>query len=384
MGGPLDGLAVVELAGIGPAPFAGMLLADLGAEVLRIDRPGPPRYPGHPRHDLLHRGKRSAIVDLTQPAGAATVRSLAARADILLEGFRPGVAERLGVGPHECRAVNPALVYGRATGWGQEGPLSGTAGHDLTYLAVSGVLHGLGPAGQPPSPPANLLGDYGGGGMLLAAGVLAALWRSARTGAGEVVDAAIVDGAALLATQWYGLRSDGLWSDERGVNLLDGGAPFYAVYPAADGRHLAVGPLEPEFFAEFLTRLGLEPDQVPSQYDVAQWPRLRDLVAARLATRDRDEWVEVFAGSDACVAPVLTPDEAAVHPHLAARAVFVDTHGVRQPAAAPRFTDAPIGGTGPSLPPPLPGEHTRAALTDWGIEDVAALIDAAVVVQADS
>jgi alpha-methylacyl-CoA racemase len=384
MGGPLDGLAVVELAGIGPAPFAGMLLADLGAKVLRIDRPGPPRYPGDPRHDLLHRGKRSAIVDLRQPAGAAAVRSMAARADVLLEGFRPGVAERLGVGPQQCLAVNPALVYGRVTGWGREGPLADTAGHDLTYLAISGVLHGLGPAGQPPSPPANLLGDYGGGGMVLAAGVLAALWRAARTGAGEVVDAAIVDGAALLATQWYGLRSDGLWSDERGVNLLDGGAPFYTVYPAADGRHLAVGPLEPEFFAEFLTGLGLDPDRVPPQYDVAQWPRLWQLVAERLATRDRDEWVAVFADSDACVAPVLTPDEAAAHPHLAARRVFVDAHGVRQPAAAPRFTVAPTPGTGPLLPPPLPGEHTRQALADWGVADVEALLDAGVAMQADS
>jgi alpha-methylacyl-CoA racemase len=379
MGGPLDGLAVVELAGIGPAPFAGMVLADLGADVLRVDRPGPSRYPGDPRHDLLNRGKRSVALDLKQPLGATTVRALAGRADVLLEGFRPGVAERLGIGPQECLAANPALVYGRVTGWGQEGPLAHTAGHDLTYLATSGVLHGIGPAGGGPVPPANLLGDYGGGGMLLVAGVLSALWSAQRTGAGQVVDAAIVDGAALLATQLYGLRRDGLWHDGRGANLLDGGAPFYSVYPTADGGHVAVGPLEPEFFAEFLARLGLDPQDVPPQYDMAQWPRLRELIAQRLATRTRDEWDGVFADSDACVAPVLTPDEAAAHPHLVARGVVVDAHGVRQPAPAPRFSSTSAGA--PVLPPPYPGEHTRRALADWGVTDVDALIAAGVAVQ---
>lgn len=398
MSGPLTGLAVVELAGIGPAPFAGMFLADLGAEVLRVDRPGPRRgaevlsqggaqragsaggspYPGDPRHDLLNRGKRSAIIDLRQPAGAEVVRVLAARADVLLEGFRPGVAERLGVGPDDCRAGNPRLVYGRMTGWGQDGPLARTAGHDLTYLAATGVLHALGPAGGPPAAPANLLGDYGGGGMLLAAGVLAALWRAQRSGAGQVVDAAVVDGATLLATQLYGLRHGGLWRDERGTNLLDGGAPFYAVYPAADGRYLAVGALEPRFFAELVTRLGLDPAQLPEQYDVSGWARLRTLLGERLATRTRDEWVAVFAGSDACVAPVLDWDEAAAHPQLSAREVLVEAHQVRQPAPAPRFAGTPAS---LSEPPPYPGEHTRAALADWGVPDVDQLLAAGVAVQ---
>ena len=376
---PLAGLAVVELAGIGPAPFAGMILADLGADVLRIDRPGSSRYPGRPRHDLVNRGKRSAALDLKQPAGAAAVRALAVRADVLLEGFRPGVAERLGVGPAQCLGANPKLVYGRVTGWGRDGPLARTAGHDLTYLAASGILHGIGSAGGAPVPPANLLGDYGGGGMLLVAGVLSALWRAHRTGTGDVVDAAIVDGAALLATQLYGLRQDGLWHDQRGANLLDGGAPFYSVYETADGRHLAVGPLEPEFFAEFLARAGLDPEQVPAQYDTSRWPRLRGLLARRLASRTRDEWVRIFADSDACVAPVLTPVEAAAHPQLAARQVFVDAHGVRQPAPAPRFATAPERGTG--LPPPYPGEHTRQALADWGVSGVEELIDAGVAMQ---
>jgi alpha-methylacyl-CoA racemase len=264
------------------------------------------------------------------------------------------------------------------TGWGQDGPLAGTAGHDLTYLAVTGVLHAIGPTTGPPVPPANLLGDYGAGGMLLVAGVMAALWRAQRTGEGQVVDAAIVDGASLLATQLYGLRHGGLWSDQPGSNLLDGGAPFYAVYPAADGRYLAVGPLEPRFHAEFLARLGLDADQLPGQYDVSQWPRLRELIGQRLATRTRDEWLAVFDGSDACVAPVLSWDEAAAHPQLAARRVLRDAHGVRQPAPAPRFSATP-GRLG--APPPYPGEHTREALTQWGVADVDRLIEAGVAVQ---
>jgi alpha-methylacyl-CoA racemase len=379
MSGPLAGLQVLELAGLGPAPFAAMVLADLGADVLRVDRPGPSRYPGHPRHDLLNRGKRSVALDLKQPAGGDTVRALAGSADVLLEGFRPGVAERLGVGPDRCQRVNPRLVYGRMTGWGQRGPLAHTAGHDLTYLAASGVLHGIGPVGGPPVAPANLLGDYGGGGMLLLAGVLAALWRAQRTGAGDVVDAAIVDGAALLVTQLYGFRHDGLWEERRGANLLDGGAPFYSVYETADGHHLAVGPLEPQFFAELVTRVGLDPEQVPAQYDRSQWPRLRGLLEERFATRTRQEWMRIFAGSDACVAPVLTGTEAPAHPHLAAREVFVDLHGVRQPAPAPRFATARVDP--PVLPPPYPGEHTRQALADWGVADVEALLAAGVAVQ---
>lgn len=380
MTGPLAGLAVLELAGIGPAPFAGMLLADLGAEVLLIEPPGRSRYPGDPRHNLLNRGKRSVLVDLKQPAGAGAVRTLATRADLLLEGFRPGVAERLGVGPDDCRAGNRKLVYGRMTGWGQTGPDAGTAGHDLTYLAPTGVLQALGRRGAAPAPPANLLGDYGGGGMLLAAGALAALWQAQRTGRGQVVDAAVVDGAALLASQLLGLRHGGLWRDEPGTNLLDGGAPFYAVYPAADGRFLAVGALEPEFFAALLAGLELDPEQTPAQYEEAGWPRLRRLIADRLASRPRHEWLAVFAGSDACVAPVLAWDEAADHPQLAARGVFRELHGVRQPAPAPRFSGTPTGV--PGRPPPYPGEHTREGLCDWGVPDVDALLATGVAVQA--
>jgi alpha-methylacyl-CoA racemase len=361
MNGPLAGLAVVELAGIGPAPFAGMVLADLGAEVLRIDRPGGSDYPGDPRHDLLNRGKRSAVVDLKHPDGVRVARALAARADVLLEGFRPGVAERLGIGPEVCLAANPRLVYCRATGWGQEGPR--VAGHDLTYLAATGVLDGL------PGPPANLLGDFGAGGMLLVAGALAALWRTHGTGEGQVVDAAVTDGVGLLATQLLGLRADGLWGDRPGENLLDGGAPFYATYRTADQKRVAVAALEPRFFAELVD--GLELTDVPEQYDRSAWPRLRRLLEQRFATRTRDEWAERFGGdSDACVAPVLSWDEAA----------YPEAHGVRQAAPAPRFSGTPW--SFPGRPPPHPGEHTREALRDWGVPDLESLIATGVAVQA--
>jgi alpha-methylacyl-CoA racemase len=384
MTGPLTGLSVLELAGIGPGPFAGMVLADLGAQVVRVDRPGAPAYLGDHRLDLLGRGKRSVAIDLKQPRGAAAVLAMARRADALIEGFRPGVAERLGIGPADCHTVNPRLVYGRMTGWGQDGPLASAAGHDVTYLALTGVLHAIGPADGPPVPPVNLLGDYGGGGMLLVGGVLAALWYAERTGAGQVVDAAIVDGAALLATQLYGLLHSGLWEDRRGVNLLDGGAPFYGVYETADGEHVAVGPLEPQFYAEFAARLGLG-DDAPGQLDRAGWPRLRELIAARLRTRTRDEWAAAFAGTDGCVVPVLSLREVAGHegprhPHLAERGVIVDPHGVPQPAPAPRFSASPTAP--PALPPPLPGEHTRQVLTDWGVPEVDALIADGVAAEA--
>jgi alpha-methylacyl-CoA racemase len=369
-------MRVVELAGIGPAPFAGMLLADLGAEVLRVDRPGVPQVPGDPRHDLLGRGKRSVALDLKRPEAAALVRRLVGRADALIEGYRPGVAERLGLGPQDCLAVNPALVYGRMTGWGQDGPLAPTAGHDITYLALSGVLHAIGSAGGPPVPPLNLVGDYGGGGMLLAVGVLAAAWHAHRTGVGQVVDTSIVDGAALLATQVYGFLAGGMWTDRRGANLLDGAAPNYGVYPTADGRYLAVGPLESRFWAEFAARLGI--DAAP--HDPAQWSAVRQQIAAAIATRTRDEWLAVFDGSDACVAPVLSLSEASAgaHPHLSARGTFVTEHGVAQPAPAPRFAATPASLT---TPPPYPGEHTREALADWGVDEVDALIDSGVAVQ---
>ena len=380
MTGPLAGLRVIEMAGLGPAPFAGMVLADLGATVVRVDRVGVHAVPLPPREDLQGRGKRSIAVDLKRPEGAELVRTLAARADALVEGFRPGVAERLGIGPAPCLEANPRLVYGRVTGWGQDGPLAATAGHDITYLARTGVLHAIGPAQGPPVPPLNLLGDYGGGGMLLVAGVLAALWQAQRTGIGQVVDAAIVDGATLLATQLYGLLHSGAWQDRRGANLLDGGAPFYGVYETADGRHLAVGPLEPKFFAEFAGRLGLDPAETPDQLDVASWPRLRTLIAARVATRTRDEWVRIFADGDACVAPVLSLDEAPADPHMSARGAFVEANGVPQPAPAPRFSATPAAT--PSLPPPLPGEHTREVLEEWSVPDAAALLASGVAHQA--
>jgi alpha-methylacyl-CoA racemase len=333
----LNGLVVIELAGIGPAPFAGMLLADLGADVVRVDRPGEKStLTVDPQHDLLARGKRTVVADLKSAAGRETVLGLIEGAGALIEGFRPGVAERLGIGPEPALARNPRLVYGRMTGWGQDGPLAGTAGHDITYLAVTGALDAIGRAGGPPQIPLNLVGDFGGGALYLVVGLLAALREAERTGHGQVVDAAIVDGVAHLSTLFHGLATAGLWTAGRGGNLLDSGAPFYDVYPAADGEYLAVGALEPQFYAEFV-RL-LEPgDDLPAQYDRAGWPVLRERFATAFARRTRAQWLEVFSGSDACVAPVLSFAEAAGHPHLAARGTFTTRAGVVQPAPAPRF-----------------------------------------------
>ncbi len=369
--GPLAGLRVVELAGLGPAPFACMLLADLGADVIRVDRPGGGTTFGPPEHDLLTRGRPSVAVDLKHPQGAGVVLDLAARADVLVESFRPGVAERLGVGPDECLARNPALVYGRMTGWGQDGPLAGTAGHDIGYVAVTGALHAIGSADGPPQVPLNLVGDFGGGALYLVVGVLAAVLEARTSGRGQVVDAAIVDGASHLATMVRGLLGAGLWQDRRGVNLLDGGAPFYAVYETADHRHLAVGPLEPQFFAALLDGLGLADDAVRDRDDPAQWPRLRTVLAERVGSRTLADWLQVFEGSDACVAPVLSLAEAPHHPHLAARGTFVERDGVEQPSPAPRFSRTPAV---LSTPPSRPGEHTRNALQAWGIADVEKLL----------
>ncbi|MDP9796602.1 alpha-methylacyl-CoA racemase [Catenuloplanes nepalensis] len=350
MAGPLHGLRVVELAGIGPAPFAAMLLADLGADVVRVDRPGPGSpLSGDPARDLLNRGKRSVLADLKTPDGVELVLRLAARADVLLEGWRPGVAERLGVGPEPALARNPLLIYGRMTGWGQDGPLAHTAGHDIGYLALSGALHPIGRAGGPPQVPVNLLGDFAGGSLYLVVGVLAAL----RSGVGQVVDAAIVDGAAHLTTILHGLLAAGAWRDERGVNLLDTGAPFYDVYETADGRHVAVGALEPKFFAEFTRLLGVE---------VSQQDGTRELFESAFATRTRDEWVKVFAGGDACVAPVLSLGEATRDPHLTARGTFAERDGVVQPGPAPRFSGTPAA---LGRPPALPGADTDDVLTEW-------------------
>jgi alpha-methylacyl-CoA racemase len=365
--GPLRGLRVLEMAGIGPAPFAAMLLADLGADVVRVDRHGPASpLSVEPRFDLLNRGKRSVAVDLKHPDGAAAVLALAERADVFVEGWRPGVAERLGIGPREALARNPRLVYGRMTGWGQEGPLARSAGHDIDYIAVAGALHPVGTADGPPQVPLNLLGDFGGGSLYLVVGVLAALRDVALTGRGQVVDAAIVDGTAHLTTMFSGLLAARAWRDRRGVNLLDGGAPFYSTYATADGRYVAVGALEPQFYAELLRLLDLDADAtLPDQYDVARWPELRQRFAEVFATHTREEWARRSAETDACVAPVLGLTEAPAHPHLAARRTFVERDGVRQPAAAPRFSATPAA---PGGAPPRPGQHSRAVFADWGVE----------------
>jgi alpha-methylacyl-CoA racemase len=366
--GPLHGLRVVELAGIGPAPFAAMLLADLGADVVRVDRPGAGSpLAGDPAADLLNRGKRSIAADLKHPDGAALVLSLAERADVLIEGFRPGVAERLGIGPDAVFARNPRLVYGRMTGWGQDGPLAHTAGHDIDFIALAGALHPIGRAGGPPQVPLNLVGDFGGGSLYLVVGVLAALREAERGGRGQVVDAAVVDGVAHLTTMFAGLLAAGSWRDTRGGNLLDTGAPFYDVYETADGGHMAVGALEPKFFAEFVRLLGLDGrPEPPDQSDPDQWPRLRKRIAGAFAGRTRQEWSKVFAGSDACVAPVLSLTEAPQGEHLAARGTFAEHAGVVQPTPAPRFSRTPAA---LGRPPALPGQHTAEVLADWGITD---------------
>ena len=365
--GPLAGVRVVELAGLGPGPFAAMLLGDLGADVVRVDRPGPPPLGPDPAHDLTNRSKRSVVVDLKAPDGAARVLALAERADLLIEGYRPGVAERLGVGPQDCLARNPALVYGRMTGWGQDGPLADRAGHDIGYLATAGVLGMVGEAGRPPAIPANLLGDYAGGSLYLAVGLLAALHHARATGAGQVVDAAIVDGAAHLTTMLWGLRAAGLWQDARGTNLLDGGAPQYAVYRTADGEYMAVGALEPQFYARFAELLGLG-DDAPGPWETARHGELRTRIAERFATRTQAEWAVLFEGEDACTAAVLPPTRAAGHPHLAARGTYVRRDGTLQPAPAPRFSGTPAA---LHRPPALPGAHTAEVARDWDVPGLA-------------
>ncbi|WP_129305585.1 CaiB/BaiF CoA-transferase family protein [Streptomyces sp. L2] len=366
--GPLAGVRVIELAGIGPGPFAAMLLADLGADVVRVDRPGGPGLGIDPAYDITNRNKRSVVVDLKAPDGPARVLDLAERADILIEGYRPGVAERLGVGPETCHARNPRLVYGRMTGWGQDGPLAQRAGHDVAYIAVTGTLGLIGRAGEPPAIPANLVGDYAGGSLYLVVGVLAALHHARATGAGQVVDAAIVDGSAHLASMIHGMLAAGGWQDRRGANLLDGGCPYYGTYETADGGHMAVGALEERFYAEFLRLLGLD-DLAAARTDVTRWSELRERVAARFKSRTRDEWTAVFADSDACVAPVLSLREAPHHPHLAARGTFTEHGGLTQPAPAPRFSATP---TAVRSGPALPGADTRAVARDW---ETPALLD---------
>ena len=376
--GPLKGVKVVEIAGIGPGPHACMLLADLGADVIRIERPGGAMSVTSREQDTLLRGRPSVALDLKHPKAIETVLDLVADADVLIEGMRPGAAERMGIGPEACHGRNPRLVYGRMTGWGQDGPWSQMAGHDMNYIGITGVLHGLGQDRERPHFPANLLGDFGGGSLYLVVGVLAALLEAQRSGEGQVVDAAIVDGTAHLAAMTVSQLVAGALKEKRGRGLLDGGAPFYDVYATSDGAHMSVGPLEPQFFAEFVRLLDL-PDDAPGQFDLDRWGELREVLTARFAERTQAEWAEVFDGTDACVAPVLPFSEAVEHPHLAARGVYVDHDGLRQPAPAPRFSR-----TGASLTanPTAVGAHTVAALRAWGVEAPEQLVAEGAAVEA--
>jgi alpha-methylacyl-CoA racemase len=392
--GPLAGLRVVEIGGLGPAPFCAMVLADLGADVLRIERPdkaplippdAPPdaaapgaAAPAGPSFDFLSRGRPCAAIDLKHPEGAALVRRLTGGADAFVEGFRPGVAERLGIGPDDLRAANPRLVYGRMTGWGRSGPLADQPGHDLNYLSIAGVLGHIGRVGQPPTPPLNLVADFGGGGLLLALGICAAIVERATSGEGQVVDAAMIDGSALLMAPIFGAAATGFWSDRRGTNLLDSGAPFYDCYECADGGYVAVAAIEPQFYAALLDGLDLAGAGLPDQHDQTGWPALRERFDATFRTRTRDEWAEHFAARGACVTPVLTMSEAMEHPQPTAWGTFVDVGGARQPGPAPRFSRTP-GHV--SRPPSPPGADTTEALTAWGIpaDEIARLAAAGVV-----
>ena len=368
MSGPLDGLRIIELAGLGPAPFAGMMLADAGADIVRIDRFERATYPPHSEAhvDLMNRGRRSVAVDLKNPGGVGLVLRLVEVADGLMEGFRPGVAERLGLGPDVCLARNPRLVFGRMTGWGQDGPLAQAAGHDIDYIALSGALEPIGRAGQAPLPPLNLVGDFGGGGMLLAFGMVAAILSARQTGAGQVVDAAMVDGAASLMTMTTTLRAAGMWDGPRGTNLLDTGAHFYEVYETSDGGFIGVGAIEPQFYAELIRLLGLEGEDLPPQMDRDAWPGMKERFARIFAGRTRADWEAVFDGTDACATPVLSPAEAPDHPHNRFRQTFTEVAGVVQPAPAPRFLGTP-GAI--RRPPPNPGQHAEEALGDWGLSE---------------
>jgi alpha-methylacyl-CoA racemase len=375
--GPLAGVRVIELAGIGPGPFAAMLLADMGADVIRIDRSGSVRggSPDNPPVDVMNRGRRSIGVDLKHADGKATVLRLVEQADALIEGFRPGVTERLGLGPDDCWAVNPKLVYGRMTGWGQEGPYAKAAGHDINYIALSGALGAIGRAGERPVPPLNLVGDFGGGAMFLAFGVTCALLEAQRSGKGQVVDTAMVDGAAMLTAMFWGMKAMGFYNDARGTNLLDTGAYFYDVYETSDGRHVSIGSIEPQFYAELCSITGFEADvaDAPHQMDQSAWPDRKEAMAKLFATKTRDEWCELLEHTDACFAPVLSFDEAAAHPHNVERSTFTEVAGVVQPAPAPRFSRT---ASAIQRPPAHPGQHTDEVLAEWlgaGEADIATL-----------
>ncbi len=362
--GPLHGIRILELAGIGPGPFCGMMLADMGAEVIRIDRPGGNANAGAV-HDVLFRNRRTLGLDLKHPDGVATILRMCERADALFEGFRPGVTERLGVGPEQCSAVNPRLVYGRMTGWGQDGPLAHAAGHDINYISLSGALHAIGRRGDRPVPPLNLVGDFGGGGMMLAFGIVCGLLEARTSGVGQVIDASMVEGSAALMAMFFGARAAGLHRDERGTNMLDTGAPFYEVYETKDGRYMSVGSIEPQFFAVLRERLALDA-RYGHQIEMARWPEQKEMLAKLFREKTRDEWSSIFEGTDACVAPVLSMAEAPSHPHNAARKSFVSVDGAVHPAPTPRFSRT--ASTDPIPVKPV-GADTRAVLSDFGFAD---------------
>ena len=383
MTGPLAGLRVVEMVGLGPCPFAAMMLADMGAEVIRIDRKTAPGL-DHPlpmlgtKFDVMARGRRSIALDLKLPAAKEVALALFDKADVLLEGFRPGVMERLGFGPAICHARNPKLVYGRVTGWGQHGPLAQAAGHDLNYIALTGMLHGMGRAAAPPAPPLNLVGDFGGGAMMLAFGVVCAVLEARTSGKGQVVDAAMTDGAALLGAMMYGMRACGAWNDTRAANLLDGGAPFYDSYACGDGKFITIGALEPQFYALLLHLTGVADPAFQAQMDRQAWPQMRQRFETLFKTRSRADWCVLLEGTDVCFAPVLDMGEAPAHPHNVARATFINIDGVIQPAPAPRFSrTVPAAGAAASTP----GFDSAAILADWGWldQDIGALRDAHVI-----
>lgn len=377
--GPLNGVRVVEFAGLGPTPFCAMMLADMGADVVRVDRPTTRALPTRPvETQFLNRGRRSLTVDLKHVAGADVALKLISSADALVEGFRPGTMERLGLGPEACMERNPRLVYGRASGWGQTGPYAHAAGHDLNYIALTGALHAMGHADAPPPVPLNVVGDFGGGGMLLAFGIVSGLLEARAGGRGQVIDAAMIDGAALLTMTVHEMWAAGQWSEQRGTNILDGGAPFYRAYVCADNRYVSVGAVEPAFYAELVRRLGLDLQSLPAQHDRSSWTSVAKQFADIFASRTQAEWCTEMAGTDACFAPVLPLWEAADHPHMRERQGFVTVRGHRQPAPAPRFSRTP-GRV--ARPPAQPGEHTDEVLSEWGFDgaEITALRDAAVV-----
>ncbi len=363
--GPLKGMKIVEFGSIGPGPYCAQMLADMGADIIRLDRAGTSGDKDRAKYQVLHRGRRSVTVDLKTPEGIETALKLVEKAEALIEGFRPGVMERLGLGPDVCLQRNPKLVYGRMTGWGQDGPLAQAAGHDINYIALSSALHAMGRPGENPVPPLNLVGDFGGGGMFLAFGIMCGVYEAQKSGQGQVVDAAMVDGAASLMNMFFGFRATGFWSDKKGTNLLDGGSHFYDTYETSDGKWISVGSIEPQFYALLLQLAGIDDPDFQQQMDSKKWPEFKSRITEVFKTKTRQEWCDIMEGTDVCFAPVLSFDEAIQHPHNVARNTFVEVDGVVQPGPAPRFsrTEPVIQG-----PPPFAGEHNDTALKDWGIE----------------